>query len=185
MNVYDFDKTIYDGDSTVDFFKFSIKRHPSICLGLPFTSVCFVLMLLRLMGKTRCKQFFYRFLKRIPDIDSETEIFWDINTSKIKGWYKKRQKADDLIISASPEFLLEPVCKKLGVALMASRVDRHTGKYSGVNCHGSEKVERYRAVFGDKIIEEFYSDSYSDDPLAQIAVKSFLVDGDKISGWRK
>ena len=26
MNVYDFDKTIYDGDSTIDFYLFSIKK---------------------------------------------------------------------------------------------------------------------------------------------------------------
>ena len=25
-NIYDFDKTIYDGDSTVDFFLFCLKR---------------------------------------------------------------------------------------------------------------------------------------------------------------
>ena len=25
MNVYDFDDTIYDGDSSIDFFKFFIK----------------------------------------------------------------------------------------------------------------------------------------------------------------
>ena len=30
MNVYDFDKTIYDGDSSVDFYKFSLKRHPKL-----------------------------------------------------------------------------------------------------------------------------------------------------------
>ena len=26
MNVYDFDKTIYDGDSTLDFYIFSVKK---------------------------------------------------------------------------------------------------------------------------------------------------------------
>ena len=27
MNVYDFDKTIYDGDSTLDFYLFSLKKN--------------------------------------------------------------------------------------------------------------------------------------------------------------
>ena len=27
MNVYDFDKTIYNGDSTLDFYIFSIKKN--------------------------------------------------------------------------------------------------------------------------------------------------------------
>lgn len=29
MNVYDFDETIYDGDSTVDFYKYCLRR-PSV-----------------------------------------------------------------------------------------------------------------------------------------------------------
>ena len=28
IDVYDFDGTIYDGDSTVDLVKFCIRRHP-------------------------------------------------------------------------------------------------------------------------------------------------------------
>ena len=30
MNVYDFDKTIYYGDSTADFYLFCLKRHKKI-----------------------------------------------------------------------------------------------------------------------------------------------------------
>ena len=29
MNVYDFDGTIYDGDSTFDFYKYCMKKHPA------------------------------------------------------------------------------------------------------------------------------------------------------------
>lgn len=32
-------------------------------------------------------------------------------------------------------------------------------------------------------IDNFYSDSYSDSPLAEIAEKAFMVDGDKVEGW--
>ena len=32
--VYDFDETIYDGDSTVDFYKYCVKRKPSLLLLL-------------------------------------------------------------------------------------------------------------------------------------------------------
>ena len=30
MNVYDFDKTIYLDDSSVDFYKFNLKRNPKL-----------------------------------------------------------------------------------------------------------------------------------------------------------
>ena len=35
MNAYDFDKTIYNGDSTAHFYLFSLRRHPKIWLLLP------------------------------------------------------------------------------------------------------------------------------------------------------
>ena len=35
MNAYDFDKTIYDGDSTADFYIFCLKKHKSIILLSP------------------------------------------------------------------------------------------------------------------------------------------------------
>lgn len=66
---------------------------------------------------------------------------------------------------------------------MASVVDKNTGTYSGINCHGEEKVRRYREVFKSKPIDEFYSDSYSDTPLAKIADKAFIVKGNKLSEW--
>ena len=66
---------------------------------------------------------------------------------------------------------------------MASRVDRQTGFYDGINCHGKEKVRRFYEVFPDGKIDEFYSDSYSDSPLAEIADKAFMVNGEKVTKW--
>ena len=110
--------------------------------------------------------------------------FWNINIEKIKPFYKNQQQKDDVIISASPEFLLAPICKTLKINyLMASVVDEHTGKYSGINCHGEEKVRRYREMFGDTKIHEFYSDSYSDTPLAKISEKAFIVKGNRLLDW--
>ena len=33
--IYDFDGTLYDGDSTMDFLKYSFKKHPSLLRFLP------------------------------------------------------------------------------------------------------------------------------------------------------
>ena len=35
LSVYDFDGTIYDGDSTLDFIKFLIKKKKSILFNIP------------------------------------------------------------------------------------------------------------------------------------------------------
>ena len=185
MNVYDFDKTIYENDSTADFYFFELKRNSSLFLLLPSLAWAALLWGLGVIKKTEFKERFYRFLTKINDIDSELEAFWDANQRKIKRFYLEQQKADDVIISASPEFLLMPICARLGIKyLYASRVDKKSGKYDGENCWGEEKPKRFYEAFGKgAVIDEFYSDSYSDTPLAEIAKKSYIVDGEKLCDW--
>lgn len=184
MNAYDFDKTIYKNDSTADFYLFCIRKKPSLFFSLFNTAFAAVRYYIFKKGtKTEFKERMYSFLKKI-DAVSLTEEFWDKHISGIKDFYINNQQADDVIISASPEFLLKPICKRLGIEhLIASKVDPKTGKYSGLNCHGSEKVNRFYERFPNEKIDEFYSDSHSDDPLAQIAQKSFLVCNEKILSW--
>ncbi len=183
MNVYDFDNTIYDGDSTADFYLFCLKRHKKIILLIPsLLKGTLKYYVLKRGTKTEMKQNMYRFLAKI-DAERDIEDFWRTHAGNIKRWYITRKKADDIIISASPEFLLAPICKKLGVKhLIASQVDVKSGHYSGENCHGEEKVKLFYEQFGGEI-DEFYSDSHSDDPLAKISKKAFIVKKNKISEW--
>ena len=184
MNVFDFDNTIYDGDSTVDFWKYCMKRFPKTKKHLAHTAVNGIKFAFGIINKTEFKEDFYRFLGEINDIDSVLCDFWDVHEEKIKDWYLNMQKEDDVVISASPEFLLDPICKKLGIKyLMASVVDKTNGKYTGVNCHGEEKVRRYKEKFRSKQIHEFYSDSYSDTPLAKLAFDPILVKGEDFEPW--
>ena len=69
--------------------------------------------------------------------------------------------------------------------LIASRVDPKTGKYTGFNCYGEEKLLRLREVFPDAEVDSFYSDSLSDAPLAYISKQAFLVKNGKLSPWPK
>ena len=73
--------------------------------------------------------------------------------------------------------MLEGICQKLGVQkMMASKVDKKTGKYDGENCHGEEKVRRFYETYPDGVIDNFYSDSVSDSPLARISKQAFVID---------
>ena len=184
MNVYDFDKTIYYDDSTVDFCKYCIRRRPSCLLTLPGSLAALLRYKAGRLNKTEMKQIFYRLLRHTGGTERMIADFWQQNEGKLKQWYLRRWRKDDVIISASPEFLLRPVCDRLGVTLIASRVDPDTGEYSGLNCDGREKVRRFRELFPDAVIDEFYSDSHSDDPLARIAKRAFMVRGDTLSPWR-
>ena len=184
MKVYDFDNTIYRGDSTTDFYFYCLLRCPSMVRHLPATAVAALRFAFGALPKTQFKETLYRFMRCIPDIDAFVESFWKSHKKNIKQWYYDQAEPTDVIISASPYFLLEGICAELGVeCLMASNVDKKTGKYSGVNCHGEEKVRRFYERYPEGKIEEFYSDSRSDTPLAKIAQKAFLVKGDKREIW--
>lgn len=185
MNVYDFDGTIYPGDSTVDFWKYCVRRHPACLRALPGAILSACAYFLRLCGKERFKERFYRFLRDIPDVETEVETFWDEHIGLIYPWYFKHRKANDLVISASPEFLLAPACRRLDAELLASQVDQKTGALLGPNCRGEEKVRRFRRKFGDAPIEEFYSDSDSDAPLARLAERAYMVKDGVPAPWER
>ena len=120
----------------------------------------------------------------VDDMEKTVEEYTSSHLGHVKQWYKDHQQEDDLVISASPEFLIRSFCEKVNIrTCMASKVDMHTGRYEGENCHGEEKVRRFREVFPDGKIGEFYSDSYSDTPLARLAEKAFLVKGDRQLPW--
>ena len=180
-NVYDFDNTIYRGDSSVDFFRHCAGKFPRIYLSALASLPSLFLMQLGLMDKTRAKQRFYRYLRLVPDVREEVERFWLTHDTNLKDWYFAQKREDDLIISASPEFLLEPLMKRLGLSLLASRVSPESGIYEGANCHGEEKVRRMREAYPETQIAEFYSDSKNDAPLARLAQKAFMVKGDDFS----
>ena len=184
MNVYDFDNTILKGDSTARFFAYCLLHRPKMWLDVPAQALNGLLFALKLKEKQAFKQRMLHFLALIGDVDATVDEFWQKNFSRVKPWYYEKQRPDDVVISASPEFLVKPACDRLGIKrTMGSPVDKHTGKFFGPNCHGKEKVKRFRAVYGDAQIEEFFSDSYSDSPLAELAQKAWLVKGDELKKW--
>ena len=183
MNVYDFDKTIYNGDSTYGFVLWCFRRRPKTLLYLPLIGYASARYYLFHLGtKTEFKEKMYRFLKATKG-QADVERFWSEHLSGIKSYYKAIHRDDDVIISASPEFLLKPLEEKLHITVIASRVDIRTGKYDGLNCYHAEKVKRFRARYPDGHIDAFYSDSYSDEPLALLADQAYIVKGEQLIDW--
>lgn len=176
MNVYDFDGTIYRGDSSLDFYIYSLIRRPWIVFFLPWQIFFIGAYKIRLCCKERAKSAFFVFIKWVPDMPNHLEKFWDSYEKKIEKWYLHQQREDDVIISASPEFLLNVVCRRLKInSLIASKVNINTGNFEGKNCYGAEKVRRYREIFKNKSINAFYTDSLSDIPMMKISKQVYLV----------
>ncbi len=184
VNVYDFDDTIYRGDSSRDFYFYCLAKHPKIWLLQPMVAFYGILFLLKMMPKTQFKEKVFMFLQWIPDINDTINNFWNMHIKNIKEFYKHTKKDDDIIITASPEFLVKPAMDYLGIPrLLGSKIDKYTGKYDGLNCYGDEKVHRLKESFPNVEVAEFYSDSKSDTPLAELADKAYLVKGNQLLDW--
>ncbi len=185
MNVYDFDGTIYRGDSSIDFYLFCIRRRPRVLTSLPAFCIAAAKYRMRYIEKTELKELFFSFLKRVPNPEKEIALFWDSRWNRISDWYYKVHAGDDVVISASPTFLVERACSRLGVVnVIASEVDMHTGEFLSKNCHGVEKVRRFAEKYSLDCIDQFFSDSVSADaPLALYAKNAWLVAGGKVVPW--
>ena len=184
-NVYDFDKTVVYPDSGAAFFGFCLRRHPGLLRYLPLSVAALLCFVVKHKRPAPFKAEYYHYLRGLPDIQEEVRLFWETQFDKLmKPWYLAQLRPDDIIISCSAEFFLKPLCERLGVRLVCTRVNTGTGRLEGNSCYGGEKLRRLREAFGDDIeIGEFYSDSLTDAPLAAIARKAFLVKGDEILPW--
>ena len=63
MNVYDFDKTIYRGDSTVDFWRHCLRRYPGAARALPGTLAKALAFRQGNCSREQFKERFYQFLR--------------------------------------------------------------------------------------------------------------------------
>lgn len=182
-NVYDFDNTIYDGDCSIDFWKYCVRNNWKSLISMPRTLVFLSLYIFGIKSKCEFKEAFFSYLKYIPNVTENVEEFWRLNEGKIKKWMLNDTNNQIIIISASPEFLLRFIVDKLGIHLIASRVDENTGKFLSQNCYGEEKIRRFKLECPNGKICNFYSDSKSDSPLADLADTAYLVSGNSISEW--
>ena len=185
MNVYDFDNTIYDGESCFDLFKFYMKRDPSLIKLFPQVVKAFAKYK---KGEVTLEQMVSEYApiaeEKLAKIDFENEPrqFWDKHMHKIKPFYKEIQKDDDLIITASPDFHIEEVAKRLGINnFLTSKVDKATGKIEFI-CIRQNKITAFKEKYGECDIENFYTDSSENDaPLIALAKNAYVVKKNKIT----
>ena len=187
MNVFDFDNTIYRGESTIDFFRFCLRKKPSMIRYLP---AIFWQLLRYKCGIIPAESIIARgervlrcFLQEIRDIDALVSEFWDRNEHKIKAQFREMLREDDLILSGSCEILLAEICRRLGVQnFLGTRVDLDACRVEFL-CYHENKVKAFQEHYPTETIHLFYSDSIHDLPIAQLADRAFRVRGDRVTPW--
>ena len=119
MNVYDFDNTIYDGETLVDFILYYVRTDPRIWRYVPKLLVIAFKDTFHLFTVAQALEAYASFLEgyytKVEHIEEDVVKFWDGHMHKIKPWYAKVQREDDIIVSGTTDFLLDEVMRRLGV----------------------------------------------------------------------
>lgn len=180
MIVFDFDKTMINNDSLFGFYRCTHKP------GLVFSFKHFILLMIAIFYKLKLVS--NSDLKRVGIMlflrgRSKEEL--SIAAAK----YKKKIKFNSIY---SAKFLETPKAARLVVTasfeeyirvlfpddqILGSRLSYKGNKVNGleVNCYGKQKVALVKEIFLVELIDELYTDSYSDLPLMQISKKVHLV----------
>lgn len=184
LDIYDFDKTVVPFDSGSRFTFYCMLRYPWCIVTLPVTGVALLLALCKVIDFTKFKKVCFLFVSMIP-LDRAVRGFWKKNKPEVFPWVKEKNR-HRVLISASPDFLLEPLYKEIGFdELLCTRHSRKTGAIKGENCRGDEKVRRFYETHDKektKVID-VYSDSLTADrPIFSLATNMCynIVDGERV-----
>ena len=138
MNVYDFDDTIYDGDTNRDLMKYSFKKYPFLVIkALIKTIIPFIKYKIKKIPFERVKEVMLSFIFEIPEYNKFIKSFVKDHMNNIKSWYKVSK--NDIILSASYYLWIREFANELGVKkVIATNTDKN-GKIIGKNCKKQEK----------------------------------------------
>lgn len=181
IDVFDFDGTIYDGDSTVDFLRFAFSRRPLLLLcAVPPVVLSGLSAAAGRFSLTRFKSALFSALAGRLDLREEGRRFWESERTRARlgAWFLERPRALPVVIaSASPDFELEPAAELLGADLLVcTRCDPDTGRLIGENCKSGEKIRRIGEALGEYAVRAMYTDdAKADAPLLRLAKERYIV----------
>lgn len=183
IDVYDFDKTIVPFDSGSLFCVYCFVHYPWTVLILPLLAIGGMLTLCRVISFTSFKRLCFLFTPFIP-LKKAVKGFWDKYDGQVNKWFYDRPR-HTVVISASPDFLLEEIHKRLGFEdLICTRHSKKTGAIIGENCRDEEKVRRLFELYDRDNIKviDVYSDSFKHDkPIFSLGENCFhIVNGERI-----
>ena len=184
MKAFDFDNTIYRGESSLDFSLYMIRTHKKILLYLPVIMANAIRYKLCLVDKEKLGAEINKYMKLIirdkREIRRLVKTFWQTHADRMDTDMLRRIGPDDLIITAGPDFLLDGIRDRLGTQnIISSEVDLDRIEILHFNFKDN-KVSRLRELYGNTRIDAFYTDSYNDRALMEISDKVFLVKKGKI-----
>lgn len=179
MKVFDFDNTIYRGESSVDFSFYMIRHNRKILRYIPTILLSLVGYKLVLLKKERLESIINKFFASVLEGTESSldfvKTFWETHVHKLNRKILQMVEPEDVIISASPIFLIDGIRAHLNTdKIIGTEVDLAQKKITWFN-FGDNKVKRYRTIYGDRKIDTFYTDSKNDKELMRVSRETYIV----------
>lgn len=186
--LFDFDGTLTTHDTLSDFIFFSLGKFRGLVGAVILAPVLF-LYFTGLMNNAKAKErvlsYFFKGIaadqlnalgqnyvrQRLP------VILRPAGLNKI-AWHQS-QGHEVVIVSASAESWLKPWTQAMKLELIATALEvkdgKITGKFTGKNCHGQEKVRRIQATYNLPDYAQIfaYGDTPGDKPMLALATHPF------------
>ena len=181
---FDFDGTITTSDTMLELIKFA-KGKPAYYLGMIILSPYLIALKCGLITATAAKEkLLSLFFGKIPLTEFNntcTEFSDKILPGLIRRAALNRIKehqdnnAEVVVVSASAENWISQWCLRNNINYLATRLEvingKLSGKLSGPNCNGEEKVNRIKNNYtlSDYSTIYCYGDSNGDKPMLKLA----------------
>lgn len=184
MNVYDFDDTIYNGDTNKDLIIFGLKKYPKLVFqSLKSARKMKKNYKIGLVEFERVKEELLSFIFKIPNYPAFLNQFVDAHMKKIKPWYNARKTEHDVILSASYDLWISLFARRLGVKVVIATKTDSNGKIIGKNCKGEEKVRRLQELLPNVKVSAAYGDSETDRYVLELAESGYVVEGNSLKAY--
>ncbi|MBO7152051.1 MAG: haloacid dehalogenase-like hydrolase [Clostridia bacterium] len=178
VDMYDFDKTAIPFDSQLKYWGYCMLHNPWIILMLPLQFIWGVMMGLKIISVKTCKRVAFWFAIFINN-KRNVEKFWDKYEKQIYDWFRpeNRNGRKTVLISASPDFLIEEIARRMGVDYcIATTCNKKTYTMIGEICRREEKVVRLKKQLPNIIVKDVYSDSINSDKyIFNLGERCFLA----------
>lgn len=186
--LFDFDGTLTTRDSFIEFIK-GCKGRVNFIFGFLLLSPVLVLYKAGLIKNWKAKEivisyFFkgqsdhkFEFCCRNFALERIDQILNPSALSRLME--RKNESARIIIVSASVENWIRPWADRMGIELIGTRLEirdnKLTGRISGKNCYGIEKVNRIKEMIDLSKYEviEAYGDSSGDHEMMRLATAKY------------
>lgn len=185
---FDFDGTITSKDTLAEILKFA-KGKSAYYSGLAILSPVIVLYKTGLLSNHRAKEIMLKYFFKGMPINAFDNLCKEFTEKKLPALIREKALEEIkqhlqnnikvVVVSASPVNWVKPWCNQLNIDCIATYLEvkenKITGKISGRNCSGNEKVKH---ILNNYVLSRYskiyaYGDTKGDLPMLALSTNKF------------